>query len=416
MEKNIWFRILIVLLALLGGLFLAFQVWALLTHVSDIILVLFLAWLLAFLLKPLAVILARWGVPLSAAVALVYIGLLLSVVLAAILVVPLIAAQLAQIGQKLPTFAEQLPGWIAPLQEELNRRNLSVDLYSLVNLPDLPAQLKDLGTLLVQNAISLATGVASAFLNTILILVISFYIAVDGDRIAGTLLDMVPDTWQEEARFVMDSIDRRFGGFLRGQLIQAIIYGLGTAIIMAWADLSYVEIASLIAGLLIFIPFFGPILGFIPPAFVAVLSIPFPALLVVLGALLGLQIVVLNVIAPKVMADAVGMHPILVFLALLLGIKLAGPMGAIFGVPVLAVVNSVAMLFYNRSKSVQRRRALRLGLVTEENVVECEAGALQGNRPRQTRLESLSRRLSSRGVRLVSLAEQFVRRRNGGVE
>lgn len=415
MDKNIWFRILVVLLALIGGLFLASQVWALLTHVSDIILVLFLAWLLAFLLKPLAVVLTRWGVPLAAAVALVYTGLLLSLVLAGILVVPLIAAQLAQIGERLPTYAEQIPGWIAPIQEEFNRRNLSVDLYSLVNLPDLPTQLKDLGTALVQNAINLAAGLASAFLNTILVLVISFYIAVDGDRIAGTLLDMVPDTWQEEVRFVMDSIDRRFGGFLRGQLIQSIIYGLGTATIMTWASLSYTEIASLIAGVLILIPFFGPILGFIPPALVALFSLPFPASLVVLGALLVLQLIILNVVAPKVMADAVGMHPILVFLALLLGIKLAGAMGAIFGVPVLAVVNSVAVLFYNRSKSVQRRRALRLGLATAD-VLSCDAETLSGVERPQTPLSGLTRRLSSQGVKVISIVGQFARKRDGGVE
>jgi len=114
---------------------------------------------------------------------------------------------------------------------------------------------------------------------------------------------------------------------------------------------------------LMFIPFFGPFLGFIPPALIALLSLPFGGFIAVAIALLVLQQIVLNVIAPKVMADAVGMHPILVFLAILLGVKIAGPLGAVFGVPFVAVINAMVVLFYNRSEAIQLRRAQRLGLV-----------------------------------------------------
>lgn len=418
MEKNIWFRIVVVLLALIGGLFLVSQIWAILGQVSDIILVLFLAWLLAFLLRPLAAVLIKWGLPDIAAVGLVYLALLLGIVLSAVLIVPLIVTQLAQIGQVLPTYAEQSSKWVLSLQEEFNRRNISIDLNTLYNVKDLTAQLTNVGTLVVQNAIGLATGIASAFLNLILILVISFYITLDGHRIAETLLDIVPDAWQDEARFVLESVDRKFGGFLRGQLIQAVIYGLGTAVIMAWADLNYVEVASLVAAVLMFIPFFGPFLGIIPPILIAVLSLPFGNFLVVGAALLVLQLIILNVIAPKVMAEAVGMHPILVFLALLLGIKIAGPLGAIFGVPVLAVIHSVAALYYGKSRSVQRRRSVRLGLAPAPDVgcedespgpaSEAQAGMARGA------LVRLARRFPRPQAALTGLAAQFKKNQDGG--
>ena len=420
LEKNIWFRIVVVLLALIGGLFLASQIWAILGQISDIILVLFLAWLLAFLLRPVAAVLIKWGLPDVAAVGLVYLALLLGIVLSAVVIVPLIVTQLAQIGQVLPTYAEQSSKWVLSLQEEFNRRNISVDLNTLYNVKDLTAQLTNVGTLVVQNAIGLATGIASAFLNLILILVISFYITLDGHRIAETLLDVVPDAWQDEVRFVLESVDRKFGGFLRGQLIQAIIYGFGTAVIMAWAGLNYVEVASLVAALLMFIPFFGPFLGIIPPILVAVLSLPFGNFLVVGAALLVLQLIILNVIAPKVMAEAVGMHPILVFLALLLGIKIAGPLGAIFGVPVLAVIHSVAALYYGKSRSVQRRRSVRLGLAPAPDV-GCEdeppgsVSEAQAGMARRALLR-LVRRFPRPRSALAGLAAQFKRSQDGGLQ
>lgn len=416
MERDLWLRILIILLVAISALFLASQLVSLVSYVSDILLVLFLAWLLAFVLKPLAALITRWGMPRVGSVAIVYLALLVAICTAGIIVVPMLVAQVAQIGQQMLVIAEQVPGWFAPLQDTLNDWQISIDLYALYRAQDISTQVRDLGTSLAQNAINFATGLASATVNTILILVISFYMMLDGGRIIGALLDVVPDRWQDESRFLLNSIDHRFGGFLRGQLVQAVVYGGGTAIVMAIAGLQYTEVASLLAGIAMFIPFFGPILGIIPPTVIALLSVPFPTFILVLLALLVLQQLVLNVLAPKVMADAVGMHPILVFVALLLGIKVAGPLGAVFGVPVLAVINSMAVLFYSRSKSVQRRRRVRLGLEVAGAVpegIEADAPEEQQARPVSGYIRN---RLVEQGARLGALTRRLKIRHNGGAK
>jgi predicted PurR-regulated permease PerM len=369
------------MLALIAGLFLIGQVTTILGQFSSIIIVFFLGWLLAFILGPVAEFFKRRGLASWAAIALVYLGLLVGIFIAIIVLVPILIDQVAQIGQGIPGYAVQINNWVASLQSDFNDRGLQIDLYTLYSAQNLVSQVSGFGKLLVENGIGLAASFASFALNTVIVLVISFYFMVDGGRILGVFVDMAPDEWQGEVSFLIENIDRKFGGFLRGQLIQAIIYGVGTAIIMSVFGLDYVLVAAVVAGLMMFIPFFGSFLGFIPPALVAILTLPFFSFIIFAIVLLILQQIVLNVIAPKVMSEAVGMHPILVFLALLLGVQIAGPLGAIFGVPVMAVINAMVVLFYNRSEAIQRHRARRLGIVVQPGLSEIQTRAREPKKP-----------------------------------
>ncbi|MDO8670236.1 MAG: AI-2E family transporter, partial [Dehalococcoidia bacterium] len=174
-----------------------------------------------------------------------------------------------------------------------------------------------------------------------------------GDQIARDILKLLPDRFEEEAGVFIDSIDRTFGGYIRGVLIQSVVYGIGTAIVMRIAGLDYIEVVSIFAGIMMVIPIFGGFLAIIPPFFIAVFGGSLLTIVFVLVALLILQQIVLNVVAPKVMSENVGIHPLLVFLAILLGLKVAGVWGAIFGVPVVGVVNAMAQFFISRGQATK---------------------------------------------------------------
>ncbi|MBI4320592.1 MAG: AI-2E family transporter [Chloroflexi bacterium] len=356
MERNPWLRSLLVLLTAIAALYILGLAWSMVMTFSDIIMLFFLAWLLAFVLKPLARFLwLRLGIPRGLAVGTVYLGLLLILFLVGIIVVPIIAFQLAQVAANIPEWSQSLPSVINPLQQELTARGVEVNLSAFYQSQELARQVERIGTLVVQNAFGLATGVASFVFATLIVMILSFYIMLDGDRIAEEFTQMVPEKYQDETRYLLESIDRTFGGFLRGQLAQAVIYAAGTSMIMSAAGLPYILLASSLSGIVMIIPFFGPFLALVPPLLIAAFQSSPGTIVLVLVALLVLQQIVLNVLAPKIMSESMGMHPILVFLAILLGAKVAGLAGAIFGVPIVGVVNAMLLFLYRRSAGYQRR-------------------------------------------------------------
>lgn len=357
MERNPLSRILIVLLVIIAILYVLGMIWSILMMFSDIIMLFFLAWLLAYILKPLAnFLVSRHSFPRPLAVGTVYLGLLLVIVIAGIVIVPIISFQLAQLGTNLPRYVEDLPNLVSLLQTELQDRGLNVQLFQWYESQDVPGQIQKVGTIIIQNTLPLVTGVASTLFAILVILILSFYIMLDGDSLIEQGISLVPEQHQNEVRYLFESIDRSFGGFLRGQLIQAVIYALGTGIIMWMAGLSYVLLASSFSGIVMVIPFFGPFLALAPPLIIAIFQSSASQFIAILIALLILQQIVLNVIAPKVMSESVGVHPLMIFLAILVGGKAAGLAGAIFGVPVVGVINAMALYFIRKSSAYRHRQ------------------------------------------------------------
>lgn len=354
METNPWLRALLVLLVIIAGYYLVSLLWQVAQQVADIILIFFLAWLLAFILTPLARFLTRYNRRSKLlAIVEIYVGLILFLFVVGFLAIPAIAAQMYQLGQYLPAYIAGLTQAVTSVQVWFLVRGITLDLSSVLQSQTLVQGANALGTLVAQNALGIAQFLASAVTGLFIVLVLSFYIMLDGERLARDLLRLLPPRYQEEGRFFMESIDRTFGGFIRGVLIQAAVYGTGTALVMWIAGLGFVEVVSVFAGAMMVIPFLGGFLAIIPPFFIALFTGSVGTIVFVLVSLLVLQQIVLNVVAPRVMSENVGIHPLVVFLAVLLGFKVAGIWGTIFGVPVAGVVNAMAQYFINRTQAAR---------------------------------------------------------------
>jgi predicted PurR-regulated permease PerM len=170
-----------------------------------------------------------------------------------------------------------------------------------------------------------------------LIIVISLYMLMDSQRILGRLRAVVPRRYTDEAELFERSIVRAFGGFLRAQLILAAMQALLVAVVGTVFDIPYLFLWGTISALAMLIPFFGPPLALLPPIVGAVLfaggaAIPVTVILVVV------QTVLVNWLQPRLMRGALGLHPILVLVGLLFGAQVAGVWGAIFGIPIIAVL------------------------------------------------------------------------------
>lgn len=329
---------------------------------GDILLLFFLSWLLSFALLPLINGVARLIPRLPPAVAVIIVYLAIVVVLLAILVQA--SASLAQsIGQFIrdaPQFRDQLGNFLAGIQERLAGLGFQVDLVS--QAPVIVENLQRWAGELVGPLQSLAVASIGVFGNILILVILSVYIAVDRDPILAFLYRLVPPSLAPAARTLQDSVSRSFGGFLRGQLIMGIVFGLFTAIVNIVFGLQYAALTTVTAGLLQMIPFFGPFVSWAPPVAIALLFRPEVTLpvLVIMGIA---WFVTMNILSPRLMSGAVGIHPIVVLASVVIGSKIAGVAGAIFGIPVAAVLSALFFQWFGRSReggTVADRAAQRL--------------------------------------------------------
>jgi predicted PurR-regulated permease PerM len=357
--RDPWLRALSILLVCIAGLYLAGMVWALLVHLADILVLFFAAWLLAFMLEPFVSLLAaRYKLPRGLAVAGVYGALLGALVAVGIWLVPALLNQLVAMALQWPVYVENVGYYIAFWQGELAARGINPPPELWGNYQELLQRLAGLSGPLLTNALALARGAAALAIDAVIVLVLSVYLVLDADRLTRAALAATPAHLRDDVSYFMESVRLAFGGFLRGQLLLAVVYGLGTAAVMAAAGLDYVLVASVFAGAAMLIPFIGQVLALVPPLGIALLLQP-ARLWWVLLLLVGLQLFLINVVSPRVMSQTVGIHPLLVLVAVLVGGKLAGVWGAVFGVPIAGVL--VAMVaFYRFTLEERRQRAAQL--------------------------------------------------------
>ncbi|MBI2942513.1 MAG: AI-2E family transporter [Chloroflexi bacterium] len=346
MQRDPWFRALLVLGVIIALFHLGSQLWQLARHFGDIIVVFFLAWLLAFCLRPLVralELVLRFPRPLATGV--VYLALFVALGVIGFLIVPGLVTQLVQFGDALPGYLEQLPGLLGSVEAQLHARNVPLGLGDVFQGQSYGAQMERVVSRLVENTVAVASGLASAVVAISIVVVLSFYFVLDGGRLVESIISTIPGPYETEARLFFESVGRAFGGYLRGTFIQVAIFAVGTAVVMAGARLPYLLLASVASGLFVLVPFVGPTLAMVVPIAIAMFSAAtWTDVLLVTTAMLVLQVIVVNVVAPKVMGDSVGLHPLVVFLALLVGAKQAGLAGALFGVPVAAVIYASVLI------------------------------------------------------------------------
>lgn len=333
---------LLVLAVAAVSLWLAQQLADVLARVADVFLVFLLAWALAYLLLPLVSQLERRVPRLHriGAVAVVYAVLLGILGLALALAVPILAAQLQLLVDSAPQYGDRLADAVRGLQQQLSARGVRVDVEALY--ATLPERLAELAARLAADALTVLTGIVALLVEASLVLIVAFFMLVDGERLWRAFVAALPAGFGNEAELLRRSADRAFGGFLRGQLILGFLYGLSTLIFLVLVGVQFAALLAFVSGLLMLIPFFGAFAALVPPLLVALAQGP-QTLLATFVALIVLQNVMLNVVGPRLFAETVGIHPLFVFLALLLGARIAGFWGVFLAIPVAGMLNVIGL-------------------------------------------------------------------------
>jgi len=354
----------------ISSFYLISLLWQVVQNLADIILLFFLAWLIAFVLEPLVGTLQP-RVPRLVAIGITYATLLVLLSLGVLLLVPALALQTAEVVRSTPGYVEQAGLVLTDLQNSSNswlvdhRSPILIDLQSALNPQELSRRADALGPQVLGNVVGVAAGAATLLVEVLALIILSFYFMADGARLADSMILALPPRAQDDARYLVANIHRAFSGFLRGQVIQCLVGGVGTGIIMSILHVDYALLTSVIAGLVLFIPFIGPPVAVVVPVIISLLTHP-EVTIYLLIALVALQQVIFNVLAPRILSHHVGLHPLLVFFAVLVGLRVAGIWGAIFGVPILAVLAS--MISFYRAGHEERVARLQEELPGQELV------------------------------------------------
>lgn len=342
LDRTLKILFTVILVAVIG-----YFVWQVVQRVLYPIQLFVMASIVAFILSPGVDWLHESGFPRPLAILTVYIALLIAVVgLGYWLISPLLE-QVTNLVNSLPKRANEF-------QTYVNRLHVDQFLakYKLGSTNDLKNQAVDyakgLSTSLFANLSTVVLTSFNVLVNVVLVLVIAFYLLMDGEQLKDRLFTLVPDSQRSRVAFVEATVNEVLGGYLRGQLLMALtigtLAGVGTAILGLG---QYSVLIGVLAGILELVPMLGPWLASMPAIVLSLFQPhPFPLALEVALYFLAIQQLESNVIGPRITGHAVGLHPLAALMALLVGIEVYGMVGALFAVPVAGILWVLGMALY----------------------------------------------------------------------
>jgi predicted PurR-regulated permease PerM len=363
---------LVVLLIILASFQLLSYLTDVLSRVADVVIIFVAAWAVSYLLSPLVNRIDQ-RTPLNRAlsVIVVYIGIAFVLAGTLALAVPGLVSQLNDLIVRAPEYGDRAAREVIALQQRLESGGLPVNVTDLYG--QVPAKVSQIAGSIAADALGFVSATANVLFNATLVLIIAFIMLIDGDRLWQRFIAALTPELRSEAELLRQSADRSFGGFIRGSLILGLIYGVATLVILVTLGVPFAGVLAVFSGLTMIIPFFGPIIAEIPVLAVALLGAP-DVFIWVLGLTIILQQLVLNVIGPRIMSNAIGIHPIFVFLALLLGSRIAGFWGVVLAMPVAGVINTFVRYGFQVAQG-RRARTEASTLMDEADAASAAAAA-----------------------------------------
>ncbi len=265
--------------------------------------------------------------PRQVSVTLVYIIFFCAVGLLIYFILPVLTAQMEELSKA-------LPGQIHWLQEKLGMEQAGTAESTLANLG---AQMA--GSL--QDIVSTTAGVFAGMISAVAVIAMSFYMSLTKDGLKRFLTSITPQRHKDYVSSLTDRIEGNFGRWVVGQIITMLFVGTLYYIALTVLGVPYALVLAVLGGLLEIVPYFGPIMSAVPAAILGFMIDPLTGILVIVAYLL-INMLENYVLIPKIMNRAIGLNPVAVILALLIGLQVAGIVGVILAVPIAGAIGIFA--------------------------------------------------------------------------
>jgi len=333
-QRTLWLAAGVALAALAAVLVLR--------HAVGAVLLLFLAITLSEAIRPLVAQLERIRVPRPVGALLIYLALLALLVGIGWLLFDPLATQANELANQAPTYLAQAQTWIKDAQQALLANDpLSEALNALAG--QALASLQSSVPTLLQFPFTLVSGVFGVLLSIVLIVTLSVFWLISADKLREFVLALAPERTRVGGALLFSELGRTLGGWVRGTLVAMLLIGAFTALGLALLGVPYALLLGILAGLLEIIPYLGPWISGSVAVVVALVAVdPFKALQVA-ALFLIVQLAEGNLVQPLVMSWAVRVDPLLVLIAITLGVQVLGLVGALIAVPVAGMAQVITL-------------------------------------------------------------------------
>lgn len=344
-SRSVWFRRLIIALTILAWMAIGAVVLMVAQRMIGTLILLIAAALLANLLYPLVRFLQRF-MPRFLAIIVVY---LVAVGALSFLLYNMVASVIQQFTSFVFYFqyliSPQGQSQLQPIVETLQKLGISQDQLTTFG-QQVVNQLQGL----ITQVIPVLSGIMNFLMSAIIIAVLSIYFLLDGRRIVYWLRHKTPIAQRDTITFLLITINQTVGGYFRGLLILATIAGVSTGIVLALLGVPYALLLAVIVFIFLFIPVIG---GVISGSLCIMLSLPqgwVTALIVIIFVIVLQQVVIGQILTPRILGDAVKIHPIVAILALFAGTELLGMglLGGFLAVPLAGILQAVLIAYWHR--------------------------------------------------------------------
>jgi predicted PurR-regulated permease PerM len=320
-------KVVLVAAATVAALYLVYQMR---TVIGLVLIALFFALAIA----PAVNWLNRRKVPRPLAILLVYLGIGATIFGIGLLIVP-------PMVEGVEDLSNDLPGYVEDLRENETFRDYDDEYNITDNLTEqaeeLPSRLGDAaGTLR-----DVTVGVFTSFVQLFSILVIAFFLLMDGRRMLDFFYNQLPPEREKRIRDVADDISSAVSGYVFGAFVIATLSGLMTYVTLTIIDVPFAVPLAVLLGFFGLIPLVGATIGGILVGIV-VAFVSFPGGVIAwIIVLVVYQQIENNLIQPLVYGRTVQVHPLAVLVAVLVGASLLGILGALVAIPAVAAIQSV---------------------------------------------------------------------------
>ena len=330
-------RILVYLLIALTLVMLYHQTEFLVVHLFNVLLLFVFAAIIALLLTPLIDLMERLPIFKGRrvfAVLLLYVVIIGLIVGLMVLVTPALIYQ----AKQLPALESRALGLVASLQDAIDRAGIPLKL-------SLPSGSGGISTAVLGSVLGILSGTVGTLVSVLLVIVISIYLLVEGRQLIASMRKLFPQH-EQVYDFTLVAVGTTVGQYARGQLLMSFVMGTYTGLAMTIIGVPYAVVLGILTFFLEFLPLIGAPIGMGLAVIIALaFKGPFIGLLALIVALGG-HAIEAYILGPRVTGSATRIHPLVAMAALLIGAELGGILGALFGVPVAALLNVFLGAFY----------------------------------------------------------------------
>lgn len=353
-------RLIIVVLSLLALLLFSQFV----SFFADILRILGISVLISYLFIGVVDWLERYLPNRALSIFCVYLISTILIVLGLVLVLPSMVYQVSQLVDttfnQLPQLIQYVIHALAPLEEKFHAAQIQVRAVDIItnfaaNIP------KPDPTQILSKMSDVAMSTMTWVLYALSIFVVSFYFLLDGHRIKEAIIGHCPVKHQPFLRLIARDTDTTLQTFFRGQIVLGGVFGAFMMLVFFLLGVHYALLLGVFLGIWEIVPVVGSLIGFLP----AVISVAIHGMdtvhlnrawqLIILFVIFnGFQWIKDNTVAPRYIGNVIGLHPVMVFIAIMIGARIDGMLGIIFSLPAACVVNVlVTRLYGSRSKTLE---------------------------------------------------------------